>query len=157
MSEQLYTLEEAKQVLRDGWQKGVICPCCTQFVKLYKRPMYATQAYSLIRLYKLCQEDYTYHHITKLMPAQSSGGGDMAKLVYWGLIEEMPKDEETNEKRTSGYWRITRKGTDFVEGSTTVKSHIKIFDGEFYGFMGKEVSIRDVLGKKFDYEELMGV
>lgn len=155
MSSKLYTMEEAKQLLKDNWEKGIDCPCCTQFVRLYKRPLYLAQAYSLIRLYKLCQDDYTYHHISKISQENASGGGDFAKLIYCGLVEEKPKDEDDETKRTSGYWRITRKGTDFVEASVTVKSHIRIYDGSFYGLIGKEISIKDALGKKFNYEELM--
>ncbi len=82
MSDKLYTMEEAKQLLKDNWEKGIDCPCCTQFVKLYKRPLYSAQAYSLIRLYKLCQDDYTYHHISKIsqenVPTTET---DMLKIV----------------------------------------------------------------------------
>ena len=81
MSDKLYTMEEAKQLLKDNWEKGIDCPCCTQFVKLYKRPLYSAQAYSLIRLYKLCQDDYTYHHISKISQENASRGGDFENVV----------------------------------------------------------------------------
>ena len=33
------TLEEAKQFLRDRFENGAECPCCKQYVKLYKRKL----------------------------------------------------------------------------------------------------------------------
>lgn len=33
---QFETLEEAKQFLRENWEEGADCPCCTQKVKLWK-------------------------------------------------------------------------------------------------------------------------
>jgi len=146
------TLENAKQELRDNWQKGVECQCCHQFVKVYKRPIYSGIVKSLIGLYHL---DDGYHHVSEFQLGQKSGGGDFAKLVYWGLIEERPKNESTKEKRTSGFWHITDKGRLFVLGELMVLSHIWLFDGKSFGFTGKEVGVREVLGKKFNYEELM--
>lgn len=147
------TLEQAKQYTRKHWQEGVRCPCCNQLVKLYKRPLYGTIAVNLIRLYKLSHRDF--HHITKILLPNSSGGGDFAKLIYWGLVEEQPKDPDDPTARTSGMWRITQKGIDFVTGNALVYSHALIYDGQFLGMAGKEVGIKEILGKKFNYEELM--
>jgi len=150
------TLEEAKQYLRDHLKEGARCPACTQLAKIYERPMYWVSAYSLIQLYKLDSAKHGFYHITKLVPKNTSGGGDFAKLVYWGLAEEMSKDPADKQKRTSGMWQITPKGRNFVEGSLTVQSHVRLYDGRLLGFKGEYVSIRDISGKKFDYEELMG-
>jgi len=149
------TLEQAKQQLRENWEKGLPCPCCTQFVKLYKRPIYGVLIYSLIKLHKLTEQKEDYYHITELTPEKSSGGGDFAKLLYWELIEEKPQDERTKEKRTSGYWKITEKGKLFVKNELAILSHVMLFDGKCYGFTGKEVTAKEVLGSKFNYEELM--
>lgn len=149
------TLEDAKQYTREHWEKGVRCPCCDQLVKLYKRPLYGTIAVNLIRLYKLDRSQY--HHIAKILLPNSSGGGDFAKLIYWGLVEEQQKDEEDTVSRTSGMWKITQKGIDFVNKKTKLYSHVLIYDGRFLGLSGNEVDIKDVLGKKFNYEELMAM
>lgn len=147
------TLDEAKQYTRENWEKGVRCPCCDQLVKLYKRPLYATIAVNLIRLYRLNRSEY--HHITKILLPNSSGGGDFAKLVYWGLVEEQPKPADDTKKRTTGMWRITDKGVQFVEKRRNIPSHVQLYDGRFLGLIGDPVSIVEVLGKKFNYEELM--
>lgn len=147
------TLEDAKQYTREHWEKGVRCPCCDQLVKLYKRPLYSTIAADLIRLYKLNHSEY--HHIAKILGNNRSGGGDFAKLIYWELVEELEKDPEDTTARTSGMWKITQKGKDFVKDMVNVPSHALIYDGRFLGFTKETIDIKQALGKKFDYEELM--
>src|SRR5581483_4009600 len=84
------TIAEAKQILRDEWEQGLKCPCCTQFVKLYKRKIYSTPARGLIELYRLHQKNpqQAYFHISDIESMRKSGGGDFAKLMYWGLVAE---------------------------------------------------------------------
>lgn len=84
-------------------------------------------------------------------------GGAWAKLRYWELIEEMPKDSMTTEKRTSGMWRITDKGISFVEGNISVPKYVKLYNQTFYGYEGDDVSIHDVIKEKFNYRELMSM
>lgn len=151
---ELYTLEEAKQFLRERLEEGAECPCCTQFAKVYKRKLYSTMARHLINLYWKHENDpsETYFHISDFCPKHP---GDFAKFLYWGLVEEKPKDEDDTSKRTSGYWALTLEGRLFVENQTTVLSHVKIYDGRLMGFTGKKISIKEALGKDFNYEELM--
>jgi len=150
------TLEEAKQFLRDNWTEGVPCPCCTQFVKQYKRTLQSTMAVMLISLYKLERETgEEYHHVTEMMRGYSiSGSGDFASSRFWGLTEEQ-KNNDNPDTNKSGYWKLTPLGKEFVKGKTEVFSHIKVFNAKHYGFDGKMITIRDALGKKFSYEELM--
>lgn len=145
------TLEEAKEFLRDNWEKGTKCPCCGQRVKLYKRALYGTIAADLIRLYHLDQSEF--HHIGAITSQNRSGGGDFAKLTYWGFVEEAKKTDP--KKRTSGMWKITERGVYFVENRLIVLSHAQIYDGKLLGLTGSPVNIKDVLGEKFNYEELM--
>lgn len=156
MPTEIKTIDEAKKHLRANWQKGVDCPCCGQLVKLYKRPMASTMARGLIELYKLDRKHPNqYFHIRQIGNVVV-GGGDFAKLVYWGLIVEQQKDESDDTKRTSGFWAITQKGRDFVNVKITVPSHVNVFDGKTFGFSEKHVTIQHALGKKFNYAELMG-
>lgn len=160
MSEKLYTLDEAKALLkkelREELEKGSECPVCTQFAKMYKRSLYASVAYDLMRLYYKCKYEDKYYHIGEFSARKSSGGGDFAKLLYWELVEEMPKDPDDTTTRTSGYWKITDRGIDFVDGNLTITSHVKLYDGKSFGFVGDQISIQDALGDKFDYAEIMG-
>lgn len=150
------TLEEAKSWLRKQVEEGARCPCCTQLAKIYKRRIYSTMARNLIDLYKmsLASPEVEYFHVGNF-GALASGGGDFAKFVYWGLVEEQPKDENNKAKRTSGHWKLTNKGTLWVNGLATVQSHVKLYDSRVMGFEGEQITIREALGKNFDYEELM--
>ena len=154
------TIEEGKKYLRANWDQnnGVDCPCCGQLVKLYNRKLYSKMALQLIALYRLDRKHPNqYFHITDIgVQTSVIGGGDFAKLKYWGLIVELEKDDADDTKRTSGHWAITQKGRDFVIGKITVPSHVKVFDGRTFGFGEKHITIHHALGKKFNYAELMG-
>lgn len=149
------TLAEARIWLQYLLEKGQVCPCCKQFAKIYKRPIYGTMAKHLINLYWASHiADGAYCHISSFCPKHP---GDFAKLVYWGLVEEKPKDEDNTSTRTSGFWKITEKGKQFVLNQISIPSHIRLYDGKLLGTTGQQVTIKDVLGKDFDYDELMQI
>jgi len=130
---------------------GSNCPCCGQLVKIYRRKLYGQMAYQLILLYKM---GGGFHHIKKLgNPA--AGGGDFAKLRYWGLVVEKPNPNDPS-KRTSGYWCITLKGIQFVEGNINLPTHCNIYNGQVKTFSTTLGSIKKALGIKFNYAQLMG-
>ena len=148
------TVSEAKSWIVENEKKGAICPCCGEIVKVYKRKLNSGQAYELLLLYRLTitgNNGEFYHH-TKFSQTTS---GEISKLVFWGLVEQMPKPLNEIKKKTSGYWRITEKGMSFVENKTTVKSHVYILLGELVRFSESETTIIQALGKKFRYDELM--
>ena len=151
------TLQEAKEYLRENFTKGSNCPCCSQFVKLYKRKLASTPSRMLIKLNYLGDG---WHHVSKLVKGISlTGSNDFSKLAYWQLIEEKQNTDE--DKKTSGFWRITTKGVLFVENKIKIPSHVFIFNGKKMfsvgnrGFSDKTINIVDCLGKKFSYNELM--
>ena len=142
------TLEEAKKYLRDNFSEGVPCPCCTQLVKLYGYKINVGMVVVLIKMYKFGKE--WVHPLIDL----KTNNGDYAKLRFWGLVEPKSK-EPTEDKKASGYWRITEEGKKFVEGNKLVKEKAFLFNNKCYGFKGKEITIIEALGKKFSYSELM--
>lgn len=143
-------LRKAFETAKD---EGCTCPLCGQYAKVYKRKINAGMAADLLRLYRLNVHGMynDYHHYTKF--CNKSGGGDFAKLVYWGLIESKPHTQD--DKKSSGYWAITQRGIDFAEGKITVIERKHIYNGEMCGESGGQVTIRDALGKNFNYSELM--
>ncbi len=133
---------------------GITCVCCGQFAKIYRRNIHSTTAAQLIKAYKLgAATDYV--HVSKLLFKGSSGIGDFPKAVYWNLIEEMPNNDP--QKRTSGYWKLTPLGIDFVRGMAGVTKYAHIYNGELVEpkFSGPVVFIDECLGKKWDYREMM--
>lgn len=139
------SLGDAQEWLWERIGVGAQCPCCTQFAKVYRRRLHNGMARALIHMYMFRDEHDTFritsHIITK--------NGDTAKLRYWGLIT----DDGGAWKH--GRWRVTRLGKDFVLGRTTVHSYVRIYDGKLLGVYGDRLSVRQALGTKFDYDELM--
>lgn len=83
-------------------------------------------------------------------------GGDWAKAVYWGLIEAKPGRREDSSPR-NGFWKLTNTGRSFVRGEIEIQEKVAIYNGESLWFEGKRIGVREALGRKFDYAELMGV
>lgn len=153
MTNQIQTLEEAKEFLKNNSDQGVKCPCCNQFYKLYSRPMYFSMAAGLINLFKLSKKKIGYYSIHEIY--NNTHPGDWAKLRFWGLIEEKPKDKNETTTRTSGHWKITQKGSEFVLGKLRVPRKIILLNNNLLGYDGPEISIQAVLGKEYNYREIM--
>ncbi len=145
------TVEQAKKYLRNNFEDGCKCPCCDQYVKIYKRKLMVKPIKLLVSLYKM---NRGYHHVYDMSGEKvTTGLGDFAKIKYWGLIEEKPNTDE--KKRTSGYWKITQKGVDFIEGKISVPKYVLIYNAKKYGVDDeKTITITDIL-ENFNYKELM--
>lgn len=172
------TIADGKDWLRVHAKKGARCPCCTQYVKIYKRPLGAPMARWLIWLVRTWEQlDKTRYGSTprfgfdrKFEEGNSRGvwidirnspvrGGDYAKLVHWGLVENkadvVKKDNGAKDTRDSGLWRPTYKGIDFVHRRIEVPSHVLLYDNRKIGEEDKLIDISEALGKKHSYRELM--
>jgi hypothetical protein len=148
-------IADAHKFIKENREDGCICPCCGKVAKVYKRKLNSGMCIELITLYKLTKRSATntFFHHTKFAKVT---GGEISKLVNWGLVVEKTKDDEdiTND-RISGYWKITKKGINFVENRITVKSHVYLYNNELLGFSSLNANIIDCLGKKFSYHKLM--
>lgn len=147
------TIAEARTVLRDLADDGHRCPLCTQYVKVYKRKIHASMAQAIILMYRhYVATGVEWIEIAAILPHRMVA--DAAKLRYWGLIVEEPSYRSDGSERT-GFWRLTDRGVAFVRGQGIVKKYARLYDGRFLGHEGDMVDIKDCLGKKFDYSELM--
>lgn len=150
--ELLDSLERAKRELRQNFKSGATCPCCGQNVKAYDRKLTGSQAKGLINLARLYVRDHKWHHVSDL--EVSGNGGEFAQLRRWLLIEQQVNED--TKKRTSGMWKPTQKGMDFVYNKITVPSHCETYNNVTMSFSEDQINIRQALGKRFDYAELMG-
>jgi hypothetical protein len=151
------SLSEARQWLRDNREKGVDCPCCDQFAKVYRRAMLGAIPLLLIRIYRENPTDYVnipdlYKDVAGEDAVHERGTGLKAK--YWGLIEPMPGDRLDGSNR-NGWWRLTDAGRAFVRGQITVPKYVHTFNDECLERSGRQVSITDVLGNRFNYNDMM--
>jgi hypothetical protein len=77
------------------------------------------------------------------------------RLRHWGLLEPHETSRRTRTENSRDLWRITNDGVDFVSGRLVVQQKARIYANTLHGFEGPWISVRDALGKKFDYEKLM--
>lgn len=154
MSEIDYLVSEAREILldRENLEEGSDCPCCGQYVKSYRRNISGTIASLLIAAYQK-------YGLKSFRPIDEFGKNspDFVKLRYWDLLKEVdPEAYRDDGSNRTGKWRLTLGALQFVRGSSTRPKYAVIYNNKFLRFEGEPVTIRDCLGKKFDYEELMG-
>lgn len=143
------TLGEARAILRELVDDGHPCPCCSQFAKVYRRKIHAGIARGLIAAYRHAGREW-FHGPTVI---QAGDSGEVSRLRYWGLVEEAT--ERRDDGGRAGWWRVTDRGEAWVRGRATVPKYARIYDGRCLGLTGDPVTIRDALGSRFDYDELM--
>jgi len=163
----MHTIGEGAKKLLDIMLEGdqAECPCCSQTCAIYPRGLYDKMAAWLVFLVRTYEVTGTWVDI-KAFPVR---GGDYAKLVYWGMAELSPATPAN--KRTSGMWRPTDKGIDFVYHRIQVPSHVLLYNGKVCAVEGtvgvrpareyrggwclNRISIIDALGEKWDYRSLL--
>ncbi len=133
--------------------KGYVCECCGQFVKVYRRTFNSNMAIALLVLYRNKEKGFV--HLEKLL---SDNGyqrcGDATYLRHFGLIEAFTEKRKDGSKR-NGHYKITGRGILFAENKLTVPKHFLIFNNKLKGFEGEEINIFQALGNKFSYADLM--
>lgn len=148
-------LSEVRAVLRTLVEEGHRCPCCTQLAKVYRRRINSSQARNLILTYRANGREFGY--LQKVRRSANVNGRDNreeSKLRYWGLIEEASTRRPDGGR--AGWWRVTEKGEQWIHGRITVPKYARIYDTRCLQLLGDPVTIKDALGKRFDYNELMG-
>ena len=147
------SLEDAKRELRERLDEGVTCPCCGQYAKRYRRKLNSSMSAALCWMCGQARDAWI--DVPLVAPSWVLKAREYPKLAMWGLIEERPK-KEGSKARTSGIWRITPLGADFVRGCTEVPAYVFVYNGEVEGFTDRTTYIRKALSDRFDYAELMG-
>ena len=135
-------------------EKGYVCKCCGQFIKSYVRKLNYSMAAVLILMSKHSKE---FFHVEDWLKSikKPQLRADYHKLRFWGLIEAKSGVREDGSKR-NGYYKITEAGVSFAEGKTKAMQSVVVLNNKPQGFRGEEITIRQALGEKFNYDELMG-
>ena len=134
--------------------KGYYCPCCQQYCKRYTRNFNSNMALVIAALHK--RQVFSFVHIERWLQVEGfKRCGDFSYLTHFGLLEKAEGKRDDGSSR-NGFYKLTKRGIMFAEGEITVLSKFKIFNNKFEGFEGKEITIKDALGIKFNYDELMG-
>lgn len=151
------TVEEAREVILVQRTKGVVCPCCEHMVRVYKRPLNASMAQSLIAIFHYFQDNADWLHAPSyLKNLKLNGNNDVGLLVHWGLLEAK-EGERADGCRHNGFYKITDKGRAFVNEGLVIPRHVFLTNATFLGLSEETTTIRDALGEKFNFDELMGM
>lgn len=161
-------LETARAWLWEAMNDGAICPCCDGVAKVYKRIMRDQQVVNLIMLYRHHMavsgpdpEQWEFVHVRDIKYLKFHyNGGERALLSYdgWALIEALEKEKPSfrgRPTRCSGFWRLTKRGVGFVLGELTIPAAIFTYLGRTVDTTPEQVTVREALGEKFDYQKLM--
>jgi len=147
------TVRDARRRVYDSLEDGIICPCCDQTCKEYPRKLNHNMAASLIWLVREYRHRPRWIHITAEAPRFVLKTKEYATPRHWGLMEARENDDPT--KKTSGLWRPTQDGIDFVGGRIRVASHAFLYNNTCRGLSKETTTIEEALGEFFDYQELM--
>ena len=140
--------------LRSKLDEGTICPCCDQYAKRYKRKLNSSIAAALCWMWNHNRDAWI--NVPAQAPAWILKAREYPKLAWWGLIEEKPR-KPGSKGRTSGVWRVTSLGSEFVRSCVGVPRYAFVYNGTVEDFStAAPVYIRAALGDAFDYAGLMG-
>lgn len=135
------TLVEAKDWLWDHILDGAICPCCDQNAKVYRRKMGYPYVAALRDAYALNGTEWGNPSVK---PDRS---GNVAKLRYWGLMEQEPG-------KRNGVWRVTPRGEAFLRGRIAVAKWHESYNRKLLKLDDSEmVNVHQAWGSPFDIDE----
>lgn len=150
------TLADARAGFRAELDKGTRCPCCDRFSKRYRRKLNSGMARVLIWLVRETERSGDeWIDVPARAPAWVLRSNESGKMAWWGLVE-VRENESDPSRKTTGDRKVTQKGFDFVYGRVTVPARVILYNDACEGFDGEDITIKDALGKKFSYAELMG-
>lgn len=157
MTQQSMFFDEAaqKEAFFSALKRGehLPCPCCDRYSQIYRRRIHSGMALNLIKLYRAGGQD-NFIHFAEFIGARGEGS-DFTICRYWGLVEPGHKIEGEENKKDSGRWKLTVPGVFYVKGHQSVPKYAYVFDNQVLQFSEEFVTVRDALGAKFNYDEIM--
>jgi len=148
--------------------EGSDCLCCTRYAQRQRRTLGCGPARWLMEIVYLSDKGQPIHTGTVLKNLKGnniSGSDATSVLPLYGMIEAAanpnasknpppPSATGLAKARTSGFWKPTSLGRDFVFDKVKVPAKVITCLGNPEAFEGEPVTIREALGKKFNYDEL---
>lgn len=157
------TLQEAREELQRGLKDGTVCPCCDRYTQIYKRKISGANARALVAFYKYARFRKSLDLFLHLRDVANEDrdfvksvghGSDFPKLRFWGLLER--QERINGDRKTSGYFRLTDAGIQFVERRITVPMFMYLYNDKAVGSSDIRTTIDRCFKEKFSYHELMG-
>lgn len=143
------TLAAAVGYVERRRELGVWCPCCSHYVKVWRKKIISTAAASLCRLCSMYAGAPIHLDEFTVLPKDRN----FSQLVLWDLIR--PGTNTDTGKRASGMWWPTKKGRAFASRRITLPKYVLTDNNEIIGWDGPETDIQDALGRRYDHAELL--
>ncbi len=139
------------------------CAACDQDVNVHKHKVTWAQATALAVLVDMYEDTPGYHHISDIK-RQTRFRSKKPELILshfsvmakWSLIEDEPNFTDP-EKRTSGMWRPTQRGIDFVYNQYLISKYLWTFDNRIMYESPETTSIKGATGEQFSWPEMQGI
>lgn len=133
------------------------CPCCKRMARISKRKIHTSIALMLIKLYHV---QFVKPHLgmrpgwihLEDFKSERTSGNDFSIVKLWGLATPKPAGYE-EDKRSSGYWRLTSLGKAFVLGEIRIPRTLEVFDNKVFRKSPETVDIKMALKDNFSYYE----
>lgn len=142
---------EVKNWLFERVRDGVSCPCCEQYARVYRRKVTDRTGRMMIAMWHKADLDWV--HLPSINGSSDFTGhsGEHSIAQFWNLME---RDAEQARR---GFWRLTEHGRDFIHRRVLIPKYAEVYDGRLIGLVedSEMIDIVDVLGTRFDYEDLM--
>jgi len=159
---------ELEAVLRREWadtieDKGGHCPICDRWGKINIIKIRGVMIKQLHWIYKEGGGDWL--HIPSQKPKFGINAYAFTSFKHWGMVEQkevikLTKEERaqgmTQDKRTSGIWRVTPIGYDFLFNGLQVPKAVFTYNDVRVGQSDDSVTARECAFEKFNYDEMMG-
>jgi hypothetical protein len=144
--------------------KGGHCPCCGKWGKVYRHGI--SHAMMKALLWMASNHGENWINMPKQAPRDLIQTYTFATLKWWRLIEPLNIEQEVNvedgelvysdsETRSSGIWRVTPLGMKFAKGQVQVPKYVYLYNDTLKDVSTETVYIKDCVGKKFNYSEIM--
>lgn len=139
------TLEQARAAVRQGRDDGIVCPCCDQLVKVYRRKINAQMAMAAAWMAKRGDGDYID---MTAAPPEILRNREYSRMALWMLVEAEPGRKSNGSRR--GRWRLTDLGRKFVSGEARVPQSLYVLNGKVVDASRETIAISEVDGFSLD-------
>lgn len=139
------TLDQARKELLAAATRGARCPCCSRYVKVYKRRFHVEMGIFLVKLVKAWRLHRRWYHTSELIRTQTKAATDACYLVHWELLEHGQQ----------GMYQPTQAGIEFCAGTLRTSAYVYLLNNTVLDWSEELVDIHAVLGKRFSLAELL--
>jgi hypothetical protein len=142
----------AQETLKGLIGFGADCPCCGRLVRLTTISLRTGKALTLIRMYAHHRRTRKiWIHMIRDINNFGLSSRDYGSLEHWGLCEPKSGGKEDGNP-DSGFWKLTRRGEDFVLGRITLPLRVVVYRERLICVSREQTDIRKALGTGFNYD-----